>query len=373
MKSIRRLVIVTQHFYSSKRKANFHFLADAFANLGIEVTFVTTQISPISWLKKGDTRLCPELWQESGRIIEKRPNLRSFVWLTPFHTFTLKSKLADQLSGPFFNLYERLPLGKLAPVLKNADAVLFESGGAILLTDRIRKINGTAKLIYRPSDDLTHLGSHRNIVNAERKHRDKFSLISVPSRRAAQHFDGHRNVRYQPHGIDKLVFETSAPSPYPGSKRVNAVSVGSSFFDYKFIELAAQSFPDWQFHVIGTMASKSPLNNITYYDEMPFHQTIPHLRHADIGLAPYVDHASASGLADSSLKIVQYTWNRLPVVAPVFCMRTDRPHIFGYEHSQPVSIVSALQSASTFDRSTIDRSPIKSWSELAVDILESAT
>src|SRR5687767_6242272 len=44
----RRAVLLSGHYYASKRKANFHFLADSYARQGWDVTFVTTQISPIS-------------------------------------------------------------------------------------------------------------------------------------------------------------------------------------------------------------------------------------------------------------------------------------------------------------------------------------
>ena len=49
---MKKIVLITGHYYSSKRKAGFHFLAEAFAKDGYDVTFITTGLSLLSILKK---------------------------------------------------------------------------------------------------------------------------------------------------------------------------------------------------------------------------------------------------------------------------------------------------------------------------------
>jgi 2-beta-glucuronyltransferase len=50
-----RIVLLSSHYLLSKRKAGFHWLAQAFHRGGCEVTFVTMLMSPFSRLS-GDYR-----------------------------------------------------------------------------------------------------------------------------------------------------------------------------------------------------------------------------------------------------------------------------------------------------------------------------
>jgi len=365
----KRIVVLSQHYYSSKRKANFHFLSEAFADLGYDVTFVTVQISPVSWLRKRDSRTCPQLWNEAGKLIQKRPNLKSFVWLTPFHIFSLRSKIADHLSTPLSYLYGHWPLGQMRKSILQADLFLFESTGGILLMDRFRKMNPDAAYVYRPSDNLRHLGAHQAIVTAEERLLSQFHFISSPSQEMCERAKKYSNVAFHPHGIDKIIFSQKFENPYPADSRTCAVSIGSAFFDYDFLRIAAQSLPDWAFHILGNVARTGTAPNIFYHGEIPFEQTIPYLHHAHVGLAAYRNQPEAKGLVDSSLKLTQYTWCRLPSVAPAYCMRADRPHIFGYDLSRPETIREALLAARNHNRHTIQRDEIDSWKGLATKIL----
>jgi len=368
----KQIVIVSQHWYSSRRKANFHFLADAFADLGHDVTFMTVQISPISWLRRSDVRACPDVWKESGKLIKKRSHLRSFVWLTPFHVFSLRSPTADRLTSAFFRLYGHLPLGKISRLVREADLFLFESTGGILMVDRFRRMNPSAAYLYRPSDNLSYLRAHPVIVSTEERLLKTFDFISAPSRQMYERAEPFGNVAFHPHGVDKEAFLRETQSPFPQDGRVHVVSVGASCFDHETLRLAAQAMPDWIFHIIGNVPQTELLSNIRYYGEIPFAETIPYLQHADIGLSPYCDWPEVRSLADSSLRLTQYTWCRLPSVAPTYCLRPDRPHLFGYEHSRPETIKEALLAAGSYDRNTIQRDQIESWGELAEKILNQA-
>jgi 2-beta-glucuronyltransferase len=353
---------VTGHYYGSKRKANFHFLAESLARQGWEVVFVTSQISPISrW--RGDLRFDYPVREEANRPVSKGPGLTSYVWYTPFHVFHLRSALLDRLSAPLFRLYARLPLGGLEPLVRDADLIMLESSGALLLAERFRALNPAARLVYRVSDDVRNLGQHQLIVDAEMTAAPLFDLVSAPSRYTVDRFRHLPTVRLHPHGIDGAAFDEAVRSPYgPG---VNLVSVGTSFFDPDFIPAAAALFPDWTFYVIGRVPPQDGLPNVRWLGEMPFAQTIGYIRHADIGLAPYVYRPGAETLADSSLKLNQYTWCRVPAVAPDFALRSDRPHIFGYRAGDPRSIRDALLRAQAFPKARISRAGICSWDELA--------
>jgi 2-beta-glucuronyltransferase len=72
----RRAVLLSGHYYASKRKANFHFLADSYARQGWDVTFVTTQISPISRWRR-DLRFTYPVLAEANRLVGEAENLTS--------------------------------------------------------------------------------------------------------------------------------------------------------------------------------------------------------------------------------------------------------------------------------------------------------
>lgn len=369
----RRAVLLSGHYYASRRRANFHFLADALVAQGWDVTFATTQISPISRLR-GDPRFEYPVQAEANRPVSVRPGLTSHVWYTPYHVFHLRHPLLDRLSQPLAALWARLPMPGLEEALRRADLVMVESTGALLLVERIRRLNPGVRLVYRVSDDIRNLGQHRAVIAAEERVAPLFDLISAPSRYSFERFAALGTARLHPHGIDAAAFDAPCPDPYRELRGggLHAVSVGHSFYDPELVAVAAEQFPHWTFHVIGRVPRTGDRPNIRWYGEMPFRETIPYIVHADIGLAPYTYREGAETLADSSLKLMQYTWCRLPAVAPDFATRPDRPHVVGYRPGDRASIRHALVAAAKVDRAGISRAGIAGWDELARRIADPA-
>ena len=94
---------------------------------------------------------------------------------------------------------------------------------------------------------------------------------------------------------------------------------------------------------------------------------IPYLQHADIGLQTLVERPGAECFADS-LKMQQYTYCRLPIVAPQF-LQSNRTHVYCYTPDSDESIREAFRAALRHDRSQIDVSGILSWDDLAKQLL----
>ena len=152
-----------------------------------------------------------------------------------------------------------------------------------------------------------------------------------------------RSVIRVPHGIDPVIKEYADPSPY--SEPLNAVSVGSMLFDADFFTKAAQLFPQVSFHVIGCGIDRPDRwpKNVIHYNEMDYHKTMPYVRHASIGLAPYRGKIPAS-LADTSMKLQQYAYFNVPAVChqDVVGQHTFR---YGYDPDNKVSIQNAIKQA----------------------------
>lgn len=360
----RRVVLFSGHYYGSHRRAGFHFLADAYHRMGWDVTFVTVALSWLSIVRK-DLRMQYPVRSEAGQLREVAPGLNSFVLFTPYHPANLRLGALNQVSKPLFRRYgKRLP-APLEAAVAAADVLVFESTPGLLLVDRCRALNSCARYVYRVSDDLRLLESHPVVLEAEVRLAPSFDVVSVPTPPMAALFPAAANVEVQPHGLETVKFEEQLPSPYePGT--TNLVFVGNSRFDHDFLVRASGLFPDWLFHIIGPIASLPGGSNVRAYGEIPFDATIPFVQHASAGLHTLAYSPGAEVFRDS-LKVQQYTYCGLGIVAPGF-LRSSRPNVFCYQPGDDESIAASLGDAVAFDRGAVDRSGIRSWGQLAMEL-----
>jgi 2-beta-glucuronyltransferase len=107
--------------------------------------------------------------------------------------------------------------------------------------------------------------------------------------------------------------------------------------------------------------------NVIVLPEMSFESTVPYLAHAKIGLAPYAAGASTDYLAESSLKLTQYAYLRLPAVCPHFAVGS-RPDRFGYTPGDAKEIEQALRRA--LDARVENPAPILDWDAAVERLLD---
>jgi len=363
---MKRVVLVTGHYLESKRKAGFHWLADAYWRAGWEVIFLTTAISWLSWLQR-NYRMAYPILREANQLRWVQPGLGSYVWFTPWHPVNLPLPILNHLLSPLFASYQRFPLAEAEALVCPADLIIFESQPGLLLYDRFRRLNSHARYVYRVSDDLRLLrSSHAVVLQAEERCAPEFDLISVPSAYLLQRFQHLPHAVLHYHGIRKDLFERAYPNPYQGTWDTQLIFVGISHFDYDFLAQASASFPHWAFHIIGPIPHLPRRANIFAYGEMPFLDTVPYIKHADIGLSIRTHSPATESLTDS-LKIMQYTYCDLPIVLPAH-LRSARPNTFYYTPGSIESIQQALQAAKHFDRSRVVKDNIRSWDEVAQDL-----
>ena len=361
---MRKVVLITLHYLESKRQADIHFVARAFHRTGWDVLFMTVGISRISEFR-GDHRFQYPVRAEANRVKRIEDGLASFVWLRPWHPVDLRLGVLNALSMPLFRTYGAGPLGEAEGFVREADLVIFESTPGIMLFDRIRRLNPGARYVYRMSDDLRVIRTHPAVLEAEDRILPEFDLISLTGRRMLDRFGKYPQAAMHAHGIDKALFDRDVPTPYADDGRVHAVSVGGTLFDLETLLTASALMPEWSFHVFGWKHGDPGRDNIVFHGEVPFVETVPYIKHADVGLALYRYRPGAEYLADSSLKMIQYTYACLPILAPNFAVAPDRPHVCGYDAGDRESIRRALERARSFDRSTIDRERVHSWEELS--------
>jgi 2-beta-glucuronyltransferase len=358
------VILISAHYFLSRRKAGFHWLAESFANkLSWNVLFVTAPISLISWFCR-DHRFEHPIFEQSKKVICITDHIRSYVYLTPFAPLPSKNTIFNIVSALIAKFYGKHLPPSLKQELIRADLIIFESTSALLLFEEVCGINPDAKKIYRVSDDLEVIHAAQQVIDCERKIAPKFDLISVPSEYIYRKFAHLPNCRLHYHGINKELFSKQYDVPEEYTKfEKNIVFVGTSHFDYDFIKIAAESFPHWGFHIIGPLKKVGESPNLLYYGEMPFAKTVPYIQHADVGLQNRISDRGLASLSDS-LKILQYTYCKLPIVAPIG-LQSSRKNFVYYVPGEKDSIRTALAHAVEYDRKTIDISNIYSWGELA--------
>jgi 2-beta-glucuronyltransferase len=362
-----RVTLVTGHYWDTKRRAGFHWLADAYKNLGYEVLFFSAPISYMLQIK-GDYRFEFNLKKEANKLIKKDENLYSYVHFTPWHVANMRSSFLNKISMPLMKLYSKYSFKDAEKFIGLSDMIIFESSPGLFLFEKIKKLNPTARFVYRVSDDLRLLNVHPALIKLEHSILDNFDLVSVPSMYIKNVLStlilDKSKLKVQLHGINKEIFNTEHESPYKLNK--NAVFVGNSHFDYSFLKIASTFFPEINFHIIGPIPAIENRPNIITYGEIPFKDTIAYIKHADIGLQIRSYSAGAESLTDS-LKVLQYTFCKLPIIAPVF-LKTSRQNTFYYNIGEESSIESAINAALAFNKKDFDNSEVNSWNEVAAEL-----
>lgn len=363
---MKKVLLLSAHYLESKRRAGFHWLAEAFWRAGWQVTFFTTSISWLSYLVGRNHRLAYPILQEAQRIKQVRDNFYSYVWFTPWHPARFPVVLLNNMSHTLFAHYGKLPLGPIEPYIRDADMFIFESGAGLLLFDRFKSLNSHARYVYRASDILTPVWDHPALMQAEERYVEQFDLISIPGAYHFQRFAHFPQARLHFHGLNKDLFDHTYPTPYQDYQHTtNAIYVGTAEFDYDFLERASRLCPTVTFHIIGPISDLPQHPNIVAYGEKPFTEIVPFMMHADIGLNLRAYRPDSESFADNSLKNMQYTYCRLPIIAPSFMKTTRWTNMLWYEPEQDESIQQAMDRACAYDRASISTDGIHSWDDLA--------
>ncbi|MGI9543361.1 MAG: hypothetical protein ACR2MX_08885 [Cyclobacteriaceae bacterium] len=362
--SRKSITLFTGHYWGSKRKAGFHWLASALVAMGYEVLFFT---APLSYLHKikGHYQFELSVANEKGKLIEKEQNVYSFVHFTLWHVANLRFKFFNWLSKPLFRSYQQFSFIQAEEFIKHSSAIIFESTPGLFLFDKVKRLNPKARFIYRVSDDLRMLKVHPDLIHYEKTILNRFDLVSVPSQYIHEtlfSIERNANIQLQYHGIDKRSFDQCYQTPYPAGS-TNLVFIGNNYFDHTFLEIAAGLKPEWTFHIIGPIDNLPLRQNVIAHGEVPFDQLIAYVKFADIGLHTLKYFPGAESFTDS-LKIHQYTYCKLPIIAPDF-LGTHRDNMYYYEARDKDSIGSALNHAINCQANEIENQLVSSWTELA--------
>lgn len=361
-----KAVLITSHFRDSKRKAGFHHIADSLLKKGYEVLFLTGDVSLFRYLRK-DYKNSLSVKATYNTLLTSENNLSQFIRFTYLHPVNFKNNILNKLALPFVKNYSDKLSGfnELDDFINESDLFIFESFNGLFWYEHFKKLNSKAKYVYRVSDDMRQLKKHFHLIEHEEMIAGKFDLISVPSEFIYNIFK-KGNVKLHHHGIRKDLFDKEYTDPYTHKDKFNFVFTGNAYLDEDFLEKASKNSLNDEFHILGPFKNKMS-DRIKYYGEMDFDSTVPFIKYADAGLHTLQFNERAQAFTDS-LKVIQYTYCRLPVIAPDF-IKSDRENFIYYKPGNEAEIKKAIEKAKEFDRSKIDVSELNSWDEVTEKII----
>jgi 2-beta-glucuronyltransferase len=361
---MERVVIITGfHDYRTGRRGSIQHIADAFVRLGYDTTFISTRFSTLSLMTRDSRNF---LWNRANKP-ESINGVQCYLWRTLVHPFHSRFGFLNALTAKAFPLYAHLPNRFVDDAIRRASYVVIESGLSVIFLRRARALNPSAKIIYRASDKLDTVGAHPALQVELERCKDIIDHICLLAAKMAPYFTFARDRIFAVHlGVHPLDFANIGPNPY--SPGLNAVAVGSGLFDPEFFLLAAARFPEVQFHVIGCGTQFDAPKNVHIYDEMSFKETLPFIKHAAFGIAPFRKSANAEYLSQSSLKLMQYEFLGIPAVCPDFAVG-DNHNRFGFRPGDQRTIENAVKRA--IDRiGRVERQAILTWDDVARRILD---
>lgn len=369
MTIINRVILFTEHYYTSRNKAGFHWIAKAFAEKSNIVTFVTTPISIVNLIKKDYLKFDIKKLNKLKNIDK---NIKEFYLFSFMHPFEIDSKneIINHIIKLFMPIIRKIYVysylnNQIKEEIRNANIIIFESSVGLLLLKRIQKYNKKAKYIYRVSDDLRFLKIDNYVRKSEKLISKKFDIISIPSEYVYKKFKTYNltNIWLQKHCIQKEIFDKCKKNPYKNALKKNAIFIGMSHLDYQFIEIASKQFPNIDFHIIGPFEKECKNINIIYHGLLKFDETIGFIKYADIGLATRSNEKHVGMLSDS-LKIIQYEYCKIPIIMPDIIKKAGN-YVFKYKYGDKKSIIEAVKFALKAKNNSNLKFPlVQSWSEL---------
>ncbi len=364
----KTITFLTNHYYHSSRRAGFHNLADAAYRAGYKVNFITVGYSLFSYLRRDYRTKIRGIGKNLNRGVEICPGFTSYVHFTFWHPITFLVPFFNKLSSPLMDKYSSLGMEPVLKLVEGTDIFVFESSPGLFLFNTLKKANPSAKMVYRVSDDLRVLRSaHPRLIERQSELASCFDCISVPTKIMRGIFPGNVPVRVDKHGLDKEVFDNCHVCPYPeGSK--NAVIIGTFKLDVDFFRIAAEACPEVNFHLIGPLSRGLNAENIIFYGELPFKETIGYVKFADVGLLALKYRNEASKTFSDCLKVIQYRYCGLPIVSPGF-IDLDRQGVYYYHPGDSRSVTTALGQALAAGRNPEFALEVRSWDEVFQDMV----
>lgn len=323
---MKRVVILTGHFPEQKRRPSMLWVSHHLQDMGWHVTLATVGYSWLSRLT-GDKRLLGT--PQPGTRFRSETLTTIFGW-SPVHPVSTRLPRIDATLRPIHQLFPAFWGPLLEPHLARADLVLIESGAPVMLAPFARRLAPKARLVYRVNDDLRLMKVPRFLLISEARAAALVDRVSTASPHLARRFDPKKTT-VDPMGIPRVALKLRISDPYRRRAGYEAICAGTTLLDLPALIRIAAEAPQWRLHVLGPtgFACETPAN-LLLHGEKSYDETLAHIAHADIGLAPYRDAPGIEYQTHNSNRIALYRHFGLPVLGPDRLCHPSAPSIIGY-------------------------------------------
>ena len=358
-----RILIATSHFFAPiYRRAGMHQFALALAASGHHVDFITVGQSRLKEFVKPEIRGLIASADEAARTGANPANIHAHVHREAYHPPSGSPRL-NLLTKPLIAFYGRTLDKGFSGAASAADIIILECGYPLFFFDTLKSLNPAATFVAFYNDRLELVGFRPEVGALSDRVLPRFDLVRTNAERLLDFLPAGAKGVYVPQGVDKERMSFDCPSPFaPGTK--NLVSVGDTLFDQVAVAAIARAAASRgaTVHVIGATMDDPPAN-VVLHGTMAFEKTLPYLVHADVGIAPYRPVDGADYLAQSSLKIQQYTYCGLPVLLPRSLGMTEE-NIVAYDTESEAGVDAAVEGALSTPRMPHLRERILGWDEV---------
>ena len=338
---MKKIIICTANYYTSKYQVGSHNYARAFEKLGYEVAFLSVPISPLHFLfSKGDSLSeRNHIYKKNGVKVGNIWHYVPKVYLAPQNKPILSSKYI------FKNWYKFSKINILNLLKKNnfdnVDILWIESP---LYQFMLNSIN-YKKSIFRIADYSKGFNSSWQLFyDIEVEIANSVDRIVYTGEKLYQLYSGDiidtSKMLYLPNGIDLDLVKISNkgfPDEFTNIPKPRVVYIGmiDTWFDVDLLYNCAITLSSLSFILIGDSAidlSKlKKLKNVYVLGSKPHSEISKYLSHSDIGIIPFkrnnfVDAINPIKLyeyAAFGLKVVTTKWKEIEKLSSCFSVCED--------------------------------------------------
>ena len=313
----KKIIMAGSPTFKSSTRTGIHHYAELFARNGWDVFSLSSQLSPVHFIRKEDRVYSKEkirLWARGG---EWENNIFSYSY------FTVLPILPFWSSDFFVRNTLKFTLPRLRKVLKKhgfsyPDVIWIENPHFVELPSMVKH----KVLLFRINDELSGLNVYSSFIL--RRYQDTIKSADLVIVTAKILHNKNMNlgckVLYLPNGVnpDHFIGNFLEPEEYKDipSRRILYVGVIATWFDQELLIQCARKFRDASFVVIGPAivdtSKMVSVGNIYMLGSKKYEELPAYLTHVDVGIIPFKINRLVESV--NPIKLYEYMAAGLPVV-----------------------------------------------------------
>lgn len=305
----RKIIVLGTHSFTNPGiKVGIQFIAEHFAELGHEVTYISNPSSPVDMLVKRTYSRFKNAWLKKDNSVKVNKNLTELTIKAPWTSSKLTFKYNWQI--PFYGLFLPKDIKKT-----EFDLLIHDSSTTAVLLEKIK----TKHKVYRINDTPRGFESHfgKTIANwfDSRLQQNQYDEIWASSQKQLDEglkFNEIAKGFVIPNGYNAKNYQLLTHKKFDNT----AVFIGaiSDWIDFDLMEHTAEIMPDWTFYFFGPdLIGYSPQHkNIKMMGALDNKLVTSTISKMSVGIIPYKNTGHVVTI-ERPIKFYEYTGAHLGV------------------------------------------------------------